>query len=455
MGVSLQDFFYSTATFGFEIEFLVLFKEYGTSAPWVVKEGEDNGRIRKPVLEEPHDFNETESEHELHMSRLHYFGNQIARELTEAGVVAKYREKGHPTDDGFPNLKSDDSKLGPFDGFCYNAYRTTTIVPEETMIWTDPNMKGARMLVRPESPQGYFWLGFEIVSHAYRHRDFRSAQEDLMTICKTLRSKYMISINAGKDSEIGSSRCGIHIHWGLSGQQYKLLHIKRLLTLMWMTEEDLMGLHATWRQSAFKYAALLRRQTNMALDKGDALPRWLGDLDTGTPAPWRTEMELNIPRPIWESLYQNKPKVQWLWRADEVEDLAKLIGESKMSRKAAIGITELLPANSKFSGKVRRSCLNTIEFRHMQGSLCPELIAAWVEVTGKMVEICVRSSADDFKQFLEKVRVYALDKDWSAYTLLGILGVEENASRVFKEHNQHRLDEEADSDKTLFLPPLD
>ncbi|KAI1494796.1 hypothetical protein F5X96DRAFT_693210 [Biscogniauxia mediterranea] len=434
MGISLEDYFHSTATFGFELEFLVLFKEYGTTAPWVFKEGEDDSKIQKPFPEEPHDFSGTESEHELHMKRLHYFGNEIAKALTEAGVVAEYRSKGHPTEDNLSDLQPNDAKLGPFDEFCYNAYRTTTTVPEETMIWTDPAMDGARMLVRPECPQG----------HAYRRRDFKSAEEDLMAICKILRSKYMISVNAGKDSHIGSSRCGIHIHWGLSGQQYKLLHVKRLLTLMWMTEDDLMGLHATWRQ-----------QTNMALYKADALPRWLDDVDLGAPASWRDEMELNVPRPIWESLHQNNPKIQWLWRTEEVEDLAKLIGEGNMSRKAAIAITELLPAGSKFSGKVRKSCLNTIEFRHMQGSLCPELIAAWIEVTGKMVEICVRYSAEDFTNFLEKVRVCAVDKEWSAYSLLEILGVEEGVNGVFKEHNQERLDEEADSDKRLFLPPLD
>ncbi|KAI1505458.1 hypothetical protein F5X99DRAFT_429696 [Biscogniauxia marginata] len=441
----LEDSFEHMATFGFELEFLALFKEYGTLEPWVFKEGEEPNQTRKLFPEEPRYLGYVGSEHELHMKRLHYFGKQIAELLTEAGVAVKYREKGHPNDDRVSGLEANDAKLGHFNEFCYDAYKTATVVSEETMIWTDPAVNGRRMSVRPNIQQGYFWLGFEIVSRAYQYRDFASAEEDLATICKTLRSKYIISVNAGRESETDSSRCATHVHWGLSGQPYELLHIKRLLTLLWVAEEELMGLHATCRQSMSKYAALLRKQTNMAMDKTGALPGWFNNIDTGTSASWREEMEMHVPRLVWESLHRGKPKVQWLWRADGVEDLARLVGESKASRKAAVGITELLPANFKFVGKVRKSRLNTVEFRHMQGSLCPELVVAWIEVTGKIVEICSRYSPEDFKNLLKEVMSCIAEKESTAYDLLGVLGIGEGLRSIFKVHDQKRL----------FLPPLD
>ncbi|KAI8964063.1 hypothetical protein F5Y11DRAFT_317063 [Daldinia sp. FL1419] len=307
------------------------------------------------------------------------------------------------------------------------------------------------MAVRPDTPQGHFWLGFEFVSKAYRYRDFDTMKSDFDSVCRILRANYLITVNSGKDSGAASSRCGTHIHWGLSGAEYDLVTIKRILTFMWVVEERLMELHAPWRQHSNKYAALLQTGTNMATYNVAKLPSWIDNLDKGN---WSHEMEQNVPLSLQETLHENKPKVQWLWRAETVYELAMLIGEPKKSRRASIGLMELLPAISNFPGKVRRSRLNTVEFRQMQGSLHPALVAAWVEVTAAIMRPCIDLSPDRFKALLGDVATCISGDNSTIQGLLNELGVLQETRSVFESYNQRRLDEEADPEISIFLAEL-
>ncbi|KAI2618648.1 hypothetical protein GGS26DRAFT_595743 [Hypomontagnella submonticulosa] len=443
--------FSEEATFGFELEFLVLFREFGVVSS--LKLGyRECGLPSHQISEEPCDLVKGgDTDHEVHMKRLHYFGNEIAKKLTEAGTVTVYREKGHPKDtDEVSELSDTEPMLGEFEKFCYNAYMKNTIVPEETMIWTDPKANGGRLDVRPETQDGYFWLGFELVSKAYQFRDLESSRSDLESICRVLRGNYLVSINAGRDSTSRSGRCGTHVHWGLSGREYDLLTVKRVLTLMWVVEERLMELHATWRKDAGKYAALLQKGTNMAADDTTKLPNWVGNLGKGD---WMNEMEQNVPSEIWGTPYDNRLKVKWLWRAGTVGDLAMLVGEANKSRRASVGIMELLPATSAFPGMVRRSQLNTIEFRHMQGSLHPTLIVAWIEVTAQIMRRCVDSPPNDFKAFLTRIAT-CVSETSKVQGLLRELEVVPEMCNIFNDFNQQRLDQEADSGASIFLPKL-
>ncbi|KAI1212397.1 uncharacterized protein F4807DRAFT_457893 [Annulohypoxylon truncatum] len=441
--------FSDVGTFGFELEFLVYLSESNITQ-LNPKPGEASQPFQQ-TLQEPYDLAKRgNGDHELHMKRLHHFGVEIADKLTEAGIPTAYREKGHPKDDDAPKLDQEDARLGSFDEFRYSSYKQCTIVPEETMIWTDPK-NGKRMAVRPETEDGHFWLGFEFVSKVFRYRDFEPMKLELETVCKTLRAKYSVSINAGKDSVHGSSRCSVHVHWGISGKEYNLLTVKRVLTLMWVTEDSLMDLHATWRGDARKYAALLQHGTNMAVDNTSKLPDWIDNLDNGD---WRHEMEQNVPTEVRNSLHMNKAKIQWIWRAETVDDLVMLVGEVKKSRRASVAITELLPAASDFAGKVRRSQLNTIEFRHMQGSLNPALTTAWIDVTASIMRRCIDLSAQEFRSFIEDVSTCVSDKNLTVYYLLNKLGVGRETCNVFRSFDQEYLDKEADSRISVFLPEL-
>ncbi|OTB06771.1 hypothetical protein M426DRAFT_9204 [Hypoxylon sp. CI-4A] len=438
--------FQALGTFGFELEFLMLFRESGSQASLAFK-GKDSDQTLKHPPEEPSGLTGIgDGDHTIHMKRIHYFGAEVAKKLADAGTATVYREKSHPKDDKPLNPDDEEAELGSFDDFRYGAYKENTIVPEDTMIWTDPAASGKRMAVRPETPEGHFWLGFEFVSKAYRYRDFESTKSDLEILCRTLRGNYFVSVNAGKDSKSASSRCGTHVHWGLGGRQYDLSTVKRVLTLMWMAEDKLMDLHASWRQDANKYVALLRRGANMAIDNTPKLPNWIGNLGEGE---WMHEMDQNVPLGD-----QHNPKLQWIWRAETVDDLAMLIGEPKKLRRGSIGIMELLPAASDFAGKVRRSQLNTIEFRHMQGSLDPALIAAWIAVTAEIMSQCISLTPKDFKGLLQHISESVSIKGLTVQELLSALGVKPDVCNVFKSFDQHRLDHEADPKVSVFLPEL-
>ncbi|KAI0146072.1 hypothetical protein F4776DRAFT_660940 [Hypoxylon sp. NC0597] len=449
MNASATTRFSDIATFGFEVEFLALFRESGTKLPLKLGSG-DCSRPTQQILEEPYDLNKSSDDnHEVHMKRLHYFGREIAKKLTEVGIATAYREKGHPKDET-PNLDDGEPRLGCFDKFCYASYKENAIVPEETMIWTDPTTNGKRMAVRPETQVGYFWLGFEFVSKTYRYQELGFSKSDLEITCRTLRTEFLVSINAGKESKAASSRCGTHIHWGLSGTEYDLLTVKRVLTLMWVAEETLMDLHATWRQNA-KYNALLQQGTNIATVNISKLPSWITNLSKGK---WTHDMEQNVPSRVQGSLHCNKPKIHWLWRAETMNDLAMLVGEAKKSRRASVAITELLPATSNFPGKVRRSQLNTIEFRHMQGSLHPTLIVAWISITAEIMRRCVDSSPEDFTNVLESIATCVSDEKSTVQELLNELGIAPETRSVLNTFHQQHLDWEADSSISMFLPEL-
>ncbi|KAI1484077.1 hypothetical protein F4774DRAFT_8810 [Daldinia eschscholtzii] len=442
--------FSDAATFGVELEFLVLFREAGM-APSKLQNGKHSSPTQG-ALEEPPDLTKDDSDdHEVHMKRTHYFGNEIAKKLTDTGTPTVYQEKSHPKDEKTLNPSDNYMRLGDFDDYRYTSYKKNTIVPEDTMIWTDPAAKGKRMAVRPETPPGHFWLGFEFVGKAYRFRDFDTMKSDFDSICRTFRSNYLVSVNSGKDSGSASSQCSTHIHWGLSGVEYDLVTIKRILTLMWIAEDKLMELHASWRKHANKYAALLQTGTNMGTGNDSRLPSWINDPGKGN---WFYEMEQNAPPNVWESLHQDKPKVQWLWRAETVEELAMLVGEPKKSRRASIGLMELLPATSNFPGKVRRSQLNTIEFRQMQASFDPALVTAWIEVTATIMKLCVDSPPDHFRDSLNDIATYLSSGNSTIQGLLNKLGVSQEACEAFKSYNQQRLDKEADPEISIFLPEL-
>ncbi|KAI1094455.1 hypothetical protein F5B19DRAFT_499792 [Rostrohypoxylon terebratum] len=364
-------------TFGYELEFLVHFSE------------SDITTLTQETPQEPYaSLKGYGDDYQLHLRRLHYFGAKIAGKLTEAGVTTVYREKGHPKDDDAPELNQEDARLGSFDEFCYSSYKQSSIVPEETMIWPDPK-NGKRMAVRPETEEGHSFL----------------AWSELEAVCRTLLSNYSVSINAGKDSIHGSSRCSVHVHRGMSGKEYDLLTVKRVLTLMWVIEDRLMDLHAAWRRDARKYAALLQHGTNIAADNTTKLPDWAGNLSKGD---WSRVMEQNVP---------------------------------------AEGL-------SNFPGKVRRSQLNTIEFRHMQGSLNPTLIAAWIEVIASIMRQCIDMSAQEFIGLLKVVSTCVSGNNSTIYDLLGELGVAPETSNIFKSSNQECLNREADSTISVFLPEL-
>ncbi|KAI1799532.1 hypothetical protein F4811DRAFT_568093 [Daldinia bambusicola] len=442
--------FSDTATFGVELEFLVLFREAGV-APTKLRNGKRSPPSQR-VPEEPSNLtSDISDDHEIHMQRVHYFGKYIAKKLADTGTPTVYQEKSHPKDEKTLNPSDTYAKLGEFDDFRYSSYKENSIVPEDTMIWTDPEAGGKRMAVRPETPPGHFWLGFEFVGKAYRFRDFDTMKSDFDSICRTLRTNYLISINSGKDSGSASSQCGTHIHWGLGGVEYDLATIKRILTLMWVAEDKLMELHASWRKYANKYAALLQTRTNMGISNDSKLPSWIDDLGTGN---WFYEMEQNVPPSVWESLYQDKPKVQWLWRAETVDELAMLVGEPQKSRRASIGLMELLPATSNFPGKVRRSQLNTIEFRQMQGSFDPALVTAWIEVIAAIMRLCVDAPPDDFKESLNNISTYLASENPNVQGFLNMLQVPQEACNVFASYDQRRLDEEADPEISIFLPEL-
>ncbi|KAI0025009.1 hypothetical protein F4780DRAFT_489712 [Xylariomycetidae sp. FL0641] len=442
--------FVTQGTFGFELEFLALFKKPGAIGPWVFSDHDNNnGLSSRTIPEEPTELGNDGTEHDVHMRRLYHFGAEMAKRITEAGVETQFRRKGHPVDASLAGGEANDTPLGEFRNNCYEFYTTTTIVPEDTMIWTDPDIP--RKLVRPDAPAGYFWLGFEVVSKVYPAAERTAAEGDIGIISRALRENYLVSLNAGKDSPAGSSRCAVHVHWGLGGRPYRLLAIRRLLTLLWVAEGELMALHATWRQSAPKYAALLRRGTNMGTaGNARALPRWAPDADLGT-GPWSEEMERNVPASVREALHDGRAKARWLWRAESAQELAMLVGDAQRSRKAAVGIVETLPADASFAGKSRASQLHTLEFRHMQGSLDAARVGAWVRVTGRVVQACVELPAEAFKKLLERAERCVRDETSSVYELLGVLGVEPETCDVLKRHSQTLLDEQACTENGVFL----
>jgi hypothetical protein len=236
----------------------------------------------------------------------------------------------------------------------YTGYKDIiTISEEESHMWYQNTVEEARRgPMKPNVQEGFTPITVELASRVYRLDEFETAQREIESICRIVRANFNVFVNRGK----APRRCGTHIHWGC-GREWAADEVKRLLSFMWSFEDTLMDLHASWRRESAMahYVALIRHHTTLAKQMRRG----------------QTGLDFNALLPRQRQLLRDQA-TRTIWAAQSKRELVALSSPSRV--RGAIGLQEILPVGSDL--KVRNSQLNTIEFRHMQGSLDPGNISA-------------------------------------------------------------------------------
>lgn len=371
---------------------------------------------------------------------------------------------------GHLSNETTDVKLGQCnaDGI-FDAYaKHWTLSQEESLMYHD---KGREDKMPLQHAGVFWWCGFEVASEVFPGID--EGETKIRLFCSALRQNFDVAVNLGR----GKRRPGVHVHWSRRGG-FSDLAIRKLLTVMWVIEDSLMDLHASWRygEDGRGYASRLRDNSILSLTEDEVVDFNLNiqKLPSYTEAMKIMENTLHgdmhdedefrryVPAPDSNTpSLRDDEHIKRIWRAKTMKDIVELscCRDGKYLR-GAIGLQETLPWDSEHQHmKIRSSQLNTIEFRHMQGSLDPDNIMAWVKVTERIIQVCVPTITTDseYKRILGGLWGYTQQGGQSRHILgmLDIMGVDDaEALEFFKKKPQSILDDEWDPDKTdLFLPP--
>ncbi|XXH03910.1 hypothetical protein Hte_010318 [Hypoxylon texense] len=313
----------------------------------------------------------------------------------------------------------DPNVLGEFVDGHYEVYNAWTVCQDTSGSWY-PGADGNSfqpMKVPPIGPKEYSWFSIEIKTQVYK--DLELLEQDLQKVCDRIRARFLVSINCGR----GDNRSSTHVHIGRSGKwdpddenmPFRLNEAMMLATVMYMLEPVLMTLHAPWKQHYHRYAARLHGYTNLegfCEQKRPPKVDWKAELDglgpfDPSPRPedkayteedfrlslgQRRTMDFFLRRPdmgfppIEGSPYE--AGVSMIWAADDMTQLAWLLSCREGARRGAFSLQGLVRSEPGVLGSRH---LNTIEFRHMHGSLDAREITNWIRVVRSPI---VSSSRD-------------------------------------------------------------
>ncbi|KAK8123371.1 hypothetical protein PG999_003289 [Apiospora kogelbergensis] len=328
-------------------------------------------------------------------------------------------------------------------------------------------------------------------------------RKELGLILKEIPKNHNVSVNAGNDAlyineksslpQPGEARAGMHIHVSAAGvfdtvtektdaniMGKRIIASKKLLTLYWLVEPDIMKLHASWRSRDSRYAGLLRRHSNLAF----SLSKWVTS-DTAIEPHWGYEAEeaenkknhhynevnfdndqgqwsQNDLGPVGEKVkavvqlrgdnaeqQRTQRAIEKIWMCKNMDQLVWLCSSHFGNRRGAISLNQLLATDSQYKGGgVREAAqrLGTVEFRAMQGSFNYDAVVAWSEVVMQMTEPCVTQNNDGgFVDFVARV-LEAPESGDPVKAFMKRLGFDEN-HHAYKFYNQNLqkdvFDEEA------------
>ncbi|KAI1778156.1 hypothetical protein F4818DRAFT_405064 [Hypoxylon cercidicola] len=320
-------------------------------------------------------------------------------------------------------LDLDPNVLGKFVDGHYEVYDSWTVCQDGSGSWY-PGVDGDLFQpskVPPIGPRGYSWFSIEIKSKVYKDLDL--FERDLKKVCDRIRSRFLVSINCGRKY----NRSSTHVHVGRSGKwdpndedlPFNLLEAKKMATAMYMLEPALMTLHAPWKRHYHRYAAGLRGYTYLeGFCEQERTPEvdWktefvgLGPFDPkpglGDKAYTRNNFRLDDHQqqlmesfsPIAKSPYP--AAMGMIWGADDMTKLAWLLSCREGARRGIFALHGLVRTKE---GVIGSRNLNTVEFRHMHGSLDVQDIMNWVRIIEKVVSSSITESDRSYEEFLRLI----------------------------------------------------
>ncbi|KAI1408427.1 hypothetical protein F5Y13DRAFT_172409 [Hypoxylon sp. FL1857] len=349
--------------------------------------------------------------------------------------------------------------LGNFIDGHYEVYNAWTVCKDESGCWYQEAdgelfLKGK---LPPIGPLCYSWFSIEIKSKAYK--DLDAMQRDLQKVCDRIRSRFLVSINCGQ----GYNRTSTHVHVGRSGNwnpdqedlPFSLVAVKKMATAMCILEPILMEIQAPWKAGNHRYAALLHGYTHLerlcnpdtASDSGDLLideERYREDTAYGSSRfipslEQRNEMKSHLHVDVCDG--PHKEGIGMIWAANDLTDLAWLLSCREQTRRAAFALHGLVPIRKDV---IKSRHLNTIEFRHMHGSLDAGDIMNWVRIIEKIVDISTDSLDNGYVALLNNSQAYGRGSINKVVEDLGLTFAVKSEEQIAKETSLPEVPKDTD-----------
>ena len=218
----------------------------------------------------------------------------------------------------------------------------------------------------------YDWVGAELVSRVLHYPE--ESDREVRRICGDLRDKMRLHLNR---------TTGFHVHIGVS--DLSLTQLKKFLTLYWAVEDVLFSLCAPHRRDSV-YCEPVRESADAVFG-----PRCPSDMIE--PSKMTALFPDIVPEDIRHELIP-------IWKAKERHDLVyQLLKPPAMdviSDRAALA----LRAHGPFNIGTDDFDVCTFEFRHLQGTVNPNLIKNWTDVVVALLQ-GARRHRNDFKMLLQ------------------------------------------------------
>ncbi|KAI1389941.1 uncharacterized protein F4822DRAFT_443001 [Hypoxylon trugodes] len=354
-------------------------------------------------------------------------------------------------------LNMENNVLGNFIDGHFEVYEKWTVCKDESGCWyrgSDGSLFQEAKLP-PVGPQRYSWFSIEIKSKVYE--ELSALEDGLKKVCERIRSRFLVSVNCGRKHNMSS----VHVHVGRTGywnpnyEPFNLVSAKKAATIMYLLEPALMEMHASWKSKNYRYAALLRGYTHL----GELCTP---SIDVNSPdLPIDAEMnpedtayepnDFDLSRAQLGNMQlclgmgmppgRHKSSTELIWGANGLTQLAWLLSCREGSRRGALALHGLITTRKDVI-KSRR--LNTIEFRHMQGSLDVIDIMNWVRIVGKIMDKSVMYSDKAYEIMFAKL--ISLDRPCisEVANVLGLSLAVKPKEQIEQEYSLPEVPEEGD-----------
>lgn len=259
----------------------------------------------------------------------------------------------------------------------------------------------------------FVWTPVEICSPILCWTDKKQILDSLAKVIDTVNKQFNVVANA-------STEC--HVHVGRSdGKFYSLKTLKKLATLLWLSEPILRALkdpaspnynhHYTWSYS-------WRENSRIALALDRRLPdgRRIEDLYTGKASDFETfllnlnEAKLTCCDESYNFVEEHRQALRAIWRAAEHCELGQMLrGPEQKLRRLGFNFYAL---EADAAGE---SIPRTIEFRFLEGFMDGKIVPAWVRLCGELIDISTEkdeSEGDEWEFYDVVALLLRLPKDW-------------------------------------------
>ncbi|CAJ2505090.1 Uu.00g124840.m01.CDS01 [Anthostomella pinea] len=269
--------------------------------------------------------------------------------------------------------------------------------------------------------------GSEILNKGYRFIDCEVSSPVISTYDPTQRMQIQDIVRALRGLRVHlNESTSVHVHIGRCEEAFSLLTVKKLCTMLWFLEEQLLDLnHPSRKNSKYcymvtKYSVLARKTLEDLQNEETGVNQNLRDLE---------EMDEHAPAakaPLADVTELQRAQLRRIWGCTDLEELARLMLGNTNARetdpraviqRGSVGFKRFMPAG-KSGGNTQ-----TFEFRQQIGCLDADHILRWVNVCQAFTDFARRSGPLTFRDFLVNVVNQKPGEKYSAFDMLKDLGI--------------------------------